>query len=131
MPVVDASALVHYLLESDIGRQVDQRFRNSRSLEVPHVVDLEVASALRRLDAAGVVPERRARAALEDLLRLPLVRYPAAALMPRIWELRRTLTTYDASYIALAEALAVPLVTADAKFARSHEHRAEIDLVSA
>lgn len=131
MPVVDASALVHYLLESDIGRRVEQRLRDSRSLDVPQVVDLEVASALRRLDAAGVVPERRARGALEDLLRLPLVRYPAGALLPRIWELRRTLTAYDASYVALAEALSVPLVTADAKLARSHGHRAEIDLVRA
>lgn len=129
MPVVDASALVHYLLESDIGRRVDQRLRGSRLLDVPHVVDLEVVSALRRLDAAGIVGSRRAQQALEDLLGLPLKRYPARALLPRVWELRRTLTAYDASYVALAEALSTPLVTSDGRLARSHEHRAEIDLI--
>jgi len=129
LPVVDASALVHYLLESDIGRRVEHRLRGSRLLDVPHVVDLEVASAFRRLDAAGIVSSRRAQQALEDLLGLPLKRYPARVLLPRVWELRRTLTAYDASYVALAEALSAPLVTSDGRLARSHGHRAEIDLV--
>jgi predicted nucleic acid-binding protein len=129
LPVVDASALVHYLLGSDIGRKVEERLRDSRSIDAPHVIDLEVASALRRLDVVGAVRPHRAQEALEDLLRLPLVRCPARALLPRIWELRRTLTSYDASYVALAEALSAPLVTADGRLARSHGHRAEIDLV--
>ena len=128
LPVVDASALVHYLLESDVGRQVEQRLRDARSVDVPHVIDLEVASTLRRLEAIGAVGPHRAREALEDLLRAPLVRYPERLFLPRIWELRHTITSYDASYVALAEALSTPLLTTDARLSRSHGHGAQIEL---
>lgn len=68
---------------------------------------------------------------MEDLLALPIRRYPARPLLRRIWELRRTHTAYDASYVALAEALGVPLLTADARLARSHGHHAQIELLEA
>lgn len=57
----------------------------------------------------------RARDALTDYLRLPIVRYPGEPLLPRVWELRGRLTAYDATFVALAEALGVPLVTCDRK----------------
>jgi len=81
------------------------------------------------MEAGGRLSSRRALAALEDLLELPLERHEAAALLPRIWQLRQTLTPYDASYVALAEALDSPLLTTDARLARAHGHGARVELV--
>ena len=66
---------------------------------------------------------------MTDLLDLPVHRHPHDILLPRIWELRRSVTAYDAAYVALAEALDAPLLTRDGKLARSHGHRARIELV--
>ena len=71
----------------------------------------------------------RAAEAVEDLLDLPLTRYPHDALAGRIWELRGGITAYDAAYVALAEALGAPLLTRDAALASARGHRARIDLV--
>jgi predicted nucleic acid-binding protein len=66
---------------------------------------------------------------LQDLADLPLTRYPHDLLLSRIWELRRNLTAYDAAYVALAEALAAPLVTRDAALASMHVHQARVELL--
>lgn len=68
----------------------------------------------------------RAAQAVADLAALPLLRHGAAPLRQRIWELRDALSAHDAAYVALAEALAVPLLTTDARLARAGGHRAEI-----
>jgi predicted nucleic acid-binding protein len=60
---------------------------------------------------------------------LPTTRYPHDPLLDRIWSLRHNLTAYDASYVALAEALDVPLVTADERLAAAPGNRAKIDVV--
>ena len=65
---------------------------------------------------------------MEVLPDAPIVRVPHRPLIERIWELRHTITAYDASYVALAELLDVPLVTCDAKLATSNGHKAEIEL---
>lgn len=130
MPVVDASAFVEYLLGTDAGLRVAGCLRDVASFDAPQLIDAEVVSALRRLELEGAVRPRRALEALDDLLLAPIVRYPLRPLLPRIWEVRRTLSAYDASYVALAEALAVPLLTSDGKLARSHGHRAEMVLVA-
>jgi hypothetical protein len=65
----------------------------------------------------------------EDLADLPLVRYPHDLFLRRIWELRHDLTACDAAYVALAEALAAPLVTRDAALAARGAHRARVELV--
>src|SRR5439155_1478000 len=85
-----------------------------RRLHAPHLVDLEVAQVLRRYTASGEMDAQRGLQALEDLGDLPLVRYPHDLFLSRIWDLRDNLTAYDAAYVALAEALAAPLVTRDA-----------------
>jgi len=110
---------------------VRRRLRGFWPLDAPHLIDLEIASTFRRLEAAGRVSSRRALVALDDLTALPLERHPAATLLPRIWQLRRILTAYDASYVALAEALDVPLLTTDARLARAHGHGARVELVHA
>ena len=60
---------------------------------------------------------------------LPVIRYSHRALIVRVWQLRQNLTAYDAAYVALAEALAVPLLTRDAPLARSSGHSARIEYI--
>ena len=74
--------------------------------------------------------EVRGSQALADLAALPLARAPHAPLMPRIWELRDNLTVYDAAYVALAEALSAPLLTADRKLTQATGTRCEFALVT-
>ena len=72
-----------------------------------------------------VVPENRQNPA-SRLIALPVTRYPATRLLERVWELRGELTPYDASYVALAEALQAPIVTTDEQLGRSHGHHATV-----
>jgi len=128
--VADASALIDLLLESEVRTRLEQRLLSrEESLHTPHVVDLEVANTLRRLVLTGVLSSERAEVALADMADLQLNRYPHVELVPRVWELRDTLTAYDAAYVALAEALEATLVTRDARLARSSGHQARIELL--
>jgi len=128
--VADASALIDLLLESEVRTRLEQRLLSGEeSLHTPHVVDLEVAHTLRRLVLTGVLSSERAEVALADMADLQLNRYPHVELVPRVWELRDTLTAYDAAYVALAEALEATLVTRDARLARSSGHQARIELL--
>jgi predicted nucleic acid-binding protein len=98
-------------------------------LAAPHVIDLEVASAWRRLVAAGELDERRARLALDDLDAIRLVRAPHAPLLGRCWELRDNLMIYDAAYIALAELMAITLLTGDARLAAAPVARCNVEVL--
>jgi predicted nucleic acid-binding protein len=130
--VLDASAVLELLLATPAGRRVADRISApDETLHAPHLVDLEVAQVLRRFQREGDVDETRGREALEILRGLDLARYPHDVLLPRIWQLRQAVTAYDAAYLALAEALAAPLLTADARLARSRGHRARVELVDA
>jgi predicted nucleic acid-binding protein len=71
----------------------------------------------------------RASQAMEDFADLPLNRYPHVDLLPRIWELRGSLTAYDAAYVSLAEVLDATLLTCDPKLTKFHGHTARIQLV--
>jgi predicted nucleic acid-binding protein len=127
--VVDASALLEVLLNTRAAPRIaDRLFAMGETLHAPHVVDLEVAQVLRRYVAAGAVTATRGAEALTDFADLPLDRYPHQLFLERIWQLRHNLTAYDAAYIALAEALAAPLVTRDAALARAG-HRARVELL--
>lgn len=129
MIVLDASAALELLLGSAVGRRVAVRIADpSESLHVPHLVDLEIAQVLRRFVLAGSVSPARATQALDDLAQLDLDRCAHGPLMPRIWALRDNLTAYDAAYVALAEALAAPLLTCDARIAGA-PHGAVVELV--
>ncbi len=117
MIVVDASVIVTGLGDDgDDGDRVRARLRGER-LAAPHLIDLEVASAWRRLVAAGNLDERRAGLALTDLKSLRLERAAHRPLLDRCWELRDNLTPYDAAYVALAELVEATLLTADARLA--------------
>ena len=127
MIVVDAAAIVDYLLGREPGGSwVGDQLDRARRPCAPHLLDFEVASALRRLVLARELSSERGRGALEDLRDLRVVRYPARRLLDAIWRLHDNLTAYDAAYVALAEALDLPIVTTDERLARSTGHTAEI-----
>jgi predicted nucleic acid-binding protein len=128
--VLDASAAVEWLLQTRSGVRVSRRiFSRRETLHAPHLLDVEVAQALRRYVAAGVVTLSRADEALQDLLDLRVRRYPHVFLLWRVWELRDNLTAYDALYVALAEALDATLVTCDSKIAPAPGHRARVEVI--
>ena len=129
MIVVDASVLAPAL--ADDGPDGDRARGRLRGevLTAPEVIDLEVASVLRRAAAGGRLPERRAHLALTDLVDLPLRRAGHRVLLRRCWELRHTVTSYDAAYVALAEALGVVLVTADARLSRAPGTTCEVEVL--
>lgn len=123
MIVVDASALIETLLVTKTGSAVERRLLSpEESLHAPHLIDVEVTQVLRRYSALGNLSHERALQALDDLASFPIHRYPHDVFLPRIWELRHNVTAYDAVYLALAELLAAPLVTCDAKLAASPGH---------
>ncbi len=130
MIVVDASAAVDYLTpcEPQASWVTDLLLRHEGDLHAPHLLDLEVASAVRRRVSAGVLAASVGGAIVSDLADLGLRRYPHVALLERIWELRRSITPYDAAYIALAEALDCPLVTTDRSLGRARGHRARVEV---
>lgn len=131
MIVLDASAVLELLLNTPTGRRVAARIRPARiSLHAPHLLDLEVAQALRRYVAAGKLPEARGRLALDDLSQLDVLRWEHEPLIPRIWALRHNFTAYDAAYVALAEVLEAPLLTCDGRLAAAPGSTARVELPS-
>lgn len=130
MIVVDASVLLDVLLRGPGAEILDLRlFLAGETLHAPHLIDVEVAHVVRRRLMAGEIDSDRGRAAITDMGGLRLHRYPHTMLLPRIWELRNNLTAYDASYVALAEALKAPLLTRDGPLARSSGHRARFEVI--
>ncbi len=130
MIVVDASALLEVLLNTPARTVVARRlFAEDETLHAPHLLDIEVAQVLRRYALAGDLDPDRGLQALEDLADFPLTRYPHDLFLPRIWELRHNMTAFDAAYIALAETLAAPLVTRDARLASAARRYAQIELI--
>jgi predicted nucleic acid-binding protein len=128
--VLDASAAIEWLFQSPAGNEIDRRiFSSSEALHVPHLLDIEVAQVLRRFVRDKTISAKRAEEALDDLGDMPLRRYPHDFLIPRVWELRASLTAYDAVYVALAEVLDAPLLTCDAKIASAPGHSAKVEVV--
>ena len=115
MIVADASAAVSALLHDGPARE---RF-GDQSLHAPHLIDFEVASALRNNVLGGHLRTTNGEQALARWSKTAIERYPAGGLLPRIWELRANLTPYDAAYVALAELLDAVLVTGDKRLSRS------------
>ncbi len=127
MIVADASLVVDYLLDDGPrGAWSADRIATAGSLHAPHLIDLEVVSSARKAVRRGFVTAERAETAVFDLEDLALQRYPVVRLLQRVWELRDVLTPYDGAYVALAEALRLPLATTDDRLARAHGHGAEI-----
>jgi predicted nucleic acid-binding protein len=128
--VIDASALLELLLGTGRAERVAARaLVSEESLHAPHLLDIEIAQALRRLVQLKEITPARARQALDDFEEVLIERYGHKQLLPRIWQLRSSVTACDAAYVALSEALAAPLLTCDTRLGRSHGHRAQIDVI--
>jgi predicted nucleic acid-binding protein len=113
LKVIDAGVIVELLVND-----LDPARLGDEELAVPHLIDSEVTNVLRRLVAQQVISDTQGTAALDGFSRLVLSRYPADWLRPRMWELRHNLTSYDATYVALAETLsATSLLTTDLRLA--------------
>ena len=130
MIVVDASALLEFLLQTALGNRVEARLlRDEDQFHSPHLIDVEVTQGLRRLVRAGEISADRAAEAIADLVDLDLHRHAHLDLLIRAWKLRENVTAYDAIYIALAEALDATVVTCDVPLAKAPGHRAHIDVI--
>ena len=128
--VVDASALLEFLLQTPLGTRVEARlFRDQDEFHAPHLADVEVTQGLRRLVRTGEVSPDRAADAIADLADFDLHRHPHLDLLTRAWKLRENVTAYDAMYVALAEALDAPIVTCDTPLAKAPGHRAHIEVI--
>jgi predicted nucleic acid-binding protein len=126
MIVIDASAMVEAL----VGRQVDDELLDALQgdIHAPHLLDVEVLSVLRGLTLSGKLKPQTAEQARSDHFAFAIARYDLAGLADRVWELRNNHTTYDACYLALAEALPAPLYTCDHKLT-SGGHGAQVKVL--
>lgn len=128
MIVVDASVATEAISGLDERNLEAARRLVHGPLFAPHLLDIEVVSALRsmlhRSEIAGVVAQR----ALRRLAALPITRLPHRPLFQRCWQLRDNLSIYDASYVALAEILGATLLTSDGRLARSPGIRCDVEL---
>ena len=130
MIVVDASALLEFLLQTPLGSRVETRlFRDGDEFHSPHLVDVEVTQGLRRLVRSGEVSPGRAAEVIADLADHDLHRHAHLDLLTRAWKLRENVTAYDAMYVALGEALDAAVVTCDTPLAKTPGHHARIEVV--
>lgn len=130
MIVVDASVTATALgADDEEGARVRAQFPDF-DVFVPELIDLEVTSYIRRAVRVGQMESQRALQALADLALLPLERVSHTPFLSRIWDLRHNVTPYDAAYVALAEVMEAPLLTADARLARAPGLACEVVLIS-
>lgn len=129
MIVVDCSAVVDALVGAPGSSQLVEVL-SAEDLHAPGLIDYEVVAALRGLVLGHHISTDRAEEALADFDDLSLQRWPAdAALRRRAFQLRHSLSSYDAAYVALAEAMACALVTRDRRLARSQVHVARVTVL--
>ncbi len=124
--VVDASVLVAALVDAGQAGQWAEAALAEGSLAGPELALVEASNVLRRLEHAGEISRLEATSAHRDLLRLALELFPFAPFAERVWALRANLTSYDAWYVALAEALDCPLMTLDRRLSRASGPRCDI-----
>ncbi len=131
MIVIDASVLANVVGDDgSAGRAARTRIAADSQWSSPDLVDVETVSVLRTRWRAGDLTVRRFRSAVEDLLALPIVRFPVGPLMMRAYELRSNVSPYDATYVALAEGLSCPLVSSDGRLARAPGIRCHVDILT-
>jgi predicted nucleic acid-binding protein len=126
--VVDTSAVIGALAGRPPSVEVMERLAGDSDLSAPYLLDVEFLHALRRLVLDDQLSEDRAADARTDFAALAITRYEHTVVADRVWELRHSLTAYDATFVALAELLDAPLVTFDGRLARAAGHHATVEL---
>lgn len=121
--VVDASTVAAALTDAGPAGVWARAVLAAQPLAAPHLLPAEVANVLRRAALSGELSAEIASLAHADLLQLPAVLFPYEPLAERVWELRSSVTVYDAWYVALAESLGASLATLDVRLARAHGPR--------
>lgn len=120
MIVVDASVLANAVGDDQAdGARARSELSAAVDLAGPDLVDVETVAVLRKRWLAGTLTARRFTAAVDDLADVPLTRYPTLPFMRRAYELRSTVTAYDATYVALAEALDCEMLSSDDRLSRA------------
>lgn len=136
MIVADCSAIVFYLTDDGpAGHRVRERVGGEDAMSAPELLDYEVMSALAGLSrgrrgGAAKLGARQVEKAMTTFRLLPVERHATLPLWERVWELSANLSVYDAQYVALSEALDVPLVTADQRIARAGQARCAIETIT-
>ena len=125
--VCDASAVVTVLLDSgDAGVWLARRFA-SAELCAPALLPFECSNVIRRHELSGLISSDQAAQVHADLLDLPMDLYPYESVAQRVSQLRFNLTSYDATYVALAEALDAPLITLDQRLSEAPGIRCRVE----
>jgi predicted nucleic acid-binding protein len=127
--VVDASCLYQVVADTERADDVRARLRQDTDHAAPSVIDVEVVSVIRRDQLLGRLDVTAATQAVQDLRDWPGERFGHQPLLERVWELRGSLRTWDAFYVALAEVMQATLVTSDSRLARAPGPRCVIDVV--
>jgi predicted nucleic acid-binding protein len=117
--VTDASVIVAALVDAGTDGAWAESLIASKMLVAPELVMVEVTNILRRLELAKEISPLESGLAQKDLMRLDLQLFPFHPFADRIWTLRNNITSYDAWYVALAEALDCSLATLDIKLTKA------------
>jgi predicted nucleic acid-binding protein len=120
---IDASLVVAAIVDSGAEGTWADELLGSDTLIAPHLLSVEVDSVLRRAAIAGDISADSASLAHADLLALRIDLFAYEPFAERVWELRETISAYDAWYVALAESMDAPLATLDRRLARSQSAR--------
>jgi predicted nucleic acid-binding protein len=132
MLVADASAVFSLLLGRPHAGVIAAHIADhGYPLHAPHLFDLELLNALRRVVSSGEASVARAGEVVDDLLDLDVERHPHDVLVRRVWDLRDNFSAYDAAYLALAEAQGATLLTTDGRFARAARTHSNIEVMLA
>jgi predicted nucleic acid-binding protein len=127
--VVDASAVFDLIRNTPLAPALGSRLlRAEVALYAPAVIDLEILQTMRRYVLHHEMDLEQAKAAFSSYATLNIMRFAHDPFFFRIWELRANFTAYDAAYVALAEVLRIPLITLDARLAKSAPPTARVEL---
>ena len=129
MLIVDASCLYEVVADTERADDVRARLLEDTDHAAPSVIDVEVVSVIRRDQLLGRLDVTAAAKAVEDLRDWPGERFGHQPLLERVWELRGSLRTWNAFYVALAEVMQATLVTSDSRLAHAAGPRCVIDVL--
>jgi predicted nucleic acid-binding protein len=129
MLIVDASCMYEVVVDGELAEDVRLRLTDEPDQAAPHVIDAEVLGVVRRDHLLGKLDATAARQAVEDMRDWPGERFGHRDLLERAWELRDSVRSWDALYVALAEALDATLLTLDERLGRAAGPTCAIDVV--